>query len=201
MEARRGAAAEAGAFGGGGGKAGLRSGGLEERQGCGEEQFARAQRLELVGDAAVGLGAAEFGGAEFAGGEIEGGEANDATRSLPWRATAQRKLFSSEPSCESAAVPGVTTRVTSRRTSFLVSFGILDLVADGDLISLANELGDVAFGGVVGNSAHGEGDAIDLLARGEGDLELARGDDGVIEEELVESRRRGRTAARWDALS
>ncbi len=82
-------------------------------------------------------------------------------------------------------MPGVTTRVTSRRTSFLGELGVLDLVADGDLVSLANELGDVALGGVVGNSAHGEGDAIYLLARGEGDLELARGGDGVIEEELV----------------
>jgi len=30
------------------------------------------------------------------------------------------------------------------------------------------------------------GDAIDLLTRGQGDLKLARGGDGVIEEELVE---------------
>ena len=39
---------------------------------------------------------------------------------------------------------------------------------------------------MVGNSAHGDGDAIHLLARGEGDLELAGGGDRVIEEELVE---------------
>ena len=38
---------------------------------------------------------------------------------------------------------------------------------------------------MIGNSAHGQGDAIDLLARGEGDLELARGGDGVIEKELI----------------
>ena len=37
--------------------------------------------------------------------------------------TAARKLFSSELSDESAAVPGVTTRVTSRRTSFFASRG------------------------------------------------------------------------------
>ncbi len=67
----------------------------------------------------------------------------------------------------------------------LGELGVLHLVADGDLVSLADELGDVALGGMVGNSAHGQGDAIDLLARGEGDLQLARGGDGVLEEELV----------------
>ena len=69
---------------------------------------------------------------------------------------------------------------------FLGEFGVLHLVADGDLVALADELGDVSLGGVVGNSAHGDGNAIDLLARGEGDLELAGGGDRVIEEELVE---------------
>ena len=105
-----------------GSKDGLRGRGLEERQRCGVEQLARAQGLQLVGDPAVGIGTAEFGGAEFAGREIERGEA-EVRSCCAWRATAQRKLFSSEPSWESAAVPGVTIRVTSRRTSFLVSLG------------------------------------------------------------------------------
>ena len=67
----------------------------------------------------------------------------------------------------------------------LGEFGVLDLIADGNLVSLADELGDVGFSGVVGNSAHGQGDAIDLLARGEGDLQLAGGGDGVFEKKLV----------------
>jgi len=37
--------------------------------------------------------------------------------------SAARKLFCSWPSAESSAVPGVRTRVTSRRTIFLVSLG------------------------------------------------------------------------------
>src|SRR5712675_744836 len=39
------------------------------------------------------------------------------------RASAARKLFSSEPTLESIAVPGVSTRVTSRRTSFVAALG------------------------------------------------------------------------------
>ena len=68
----------------------------------------------------------------------------------------------------------------------LGKLGVLHLVAHSDLVSLANELGDIALGGVVGNSAHGDGDAIHLLSRGERDLQFAGGGDGVIEEELVE---------------
>ena len=51
--------------------------GLEQRQRGGVEQLARAQGLQLVGNAAVGVRAAEFGGAELAGGEIERGEAKN----------------------------------------------------------------------------------------------------------------------------
>jgi len=105
-----------------GGEAGLGRGGLEERQRGGVEEFAR-RRVCTRRRRGGRVGAGEFGGAEFAGGEIEGGEAEGGNRTAAVTATAQRKLFSSEPSCESAAVPGVTTRVTSRRTSFLVSLG------------------------------------------------------------------------------
>ena len=84
------------------------------------------------------------------------------------------------------AVPGVTMRVISRLTSFLASARIFHLVADGDAVALLDEARDVAFGGVVGDAAHGDGRALFLVARGERDFELARGDDGVFEEQLVE---------------
>ena len=84
------------------------------------------------------------------------------------------------------AVPGVTTRVISRFTSFLASLRIFHLVADGDAVALLNEARDVAFGGVVGHAAHGDGRALFLVARGERDFQLARGHHGVFEEQLVE---------------
>ncbi len=83
-------------------------------------------------------------------------------------------------------MPGVTTRVTSRRTSFFVSFGSSTWSQMATLYPLRISLRDIAFGGVVGHSAHGDGDAVHLLARGERDLEFAGGGDSVIEEELVE---------------
>jgi hypothetical protein len=84
------------------------------------------------------------------------------------------------------AVPGVTTRVISRRTSFLGQRGIFHLVADGHAIALLDEARDVAFGRVVGHAAHGDGRAFFLVARGERDFQLARGHHGVFEEQLVE---------------
>src|ERR1035441_7104562 len=52
-------------------------------------------------------------------------------------------------------------------------------------MSIVTEARDVAFGGVIGDAAHGDGRAFFLVAGGEGDLQLARGEDGVFEEELV----------------
>ena len=68
----------------------------------------------------------------------------------------------------------------------LGQLGIFHLVADGDAIALLDQARDVAFGGVVGDAAHGNGRALFLVARGERDFELARGSHGVFEEELVE---------------
>ncbi len=63
---------------------------------------------------------------------------------------------------------------------------IFHLFADGDLESLANQLGNVVLGRVVGHTAHRDGDAFFLVARGQRDLQFARGDHRVFEEQLVE---------------
>jgi len=60
------------------------------------------------------------------------------------------------------AVPGVMTRTTSRGRVFCPG-GLLHLIADGDLESGANQARDVAFGGVIGNAAHGNGLAFSRL--------------------------------------
>ena len=69
---------------------------------------------------------------------------------------------------------------------FLARAGLLHLVADGDFEAGANQPRDVAFRGVIGHAAHGDGLALFAVARSQSDLQLARGDDGVFVEELVE---------------
>ena len=68
---------------------------------------------------------------------------------------------------------------------FFAGAGLLHLFADGDFEAGADEAGDVAVGGVVGDAAHGNGLAFFAVAGGEGDLEFAGGDDGVFVEEFV----------------
>ena len=64
---------------------------------------------------------------------------------------------------------------------------VLHLLAERDPEALPHQPGDVAGGGVVGHAAHRDRLALLVLrARGEGDLERARGDHGVVEEQLVE---------------
>ena len=67
---------------------------------------------------------------------------------------------------------------------FFGEFGVLHLFADGDAEAFAQEALQVTVGGVIGNAAHGNGAF--AVAGGEGDLELAGGGFGVVEEELVE---------------
>ncbi len=68
----------------------------------------------------------------------------------------------------------------------LTGAGLLDLIADGDAIAATDEARDVALRRVVRDAAHGDGRAFFLVAGGEGDFEFARGDDGIVEEHLVE---------------
>ena len=74
--------------------------------------------------------------------------------------------------------------MTSRRTTRLRGLRVLHLVAHRDLEALAQQTLQVAAGGVVRHAAHGHG--LRFVARGERQLQLARGDDGVLVEELVE---------------
>ncbi len=65
--------------------------------------------------------------------------------------------------------------------------GVFHLFADGDLVPLFHEPGDVAVDGMVGDPAHGDGSAALVpVARGEGDFQVAGRLDGVLVEHLVE---------------
>ena len=82
-------------------------------------------------------------------------------------------------------VPGVTIRVTSRRTKPLGQLGVLDLVADRHAHAGGDELAQVAFQLVVGKAGHGDRVGA-LVAAGQGQVEHAGGRLGVVVEHLVE---------------
>ena len=84
------------------------------------------------------------------------------------------------------AVPGVTIAGDLALDQLLGEARVLHLVADRDAVAALDQAGDVALGRVVGDAAHGDGLPLLLVARGEGDLQLARRGDGVVVEELVE---------------
>ena len=63
--------------------------------------------------------------------------------------------------------------------------GVLDLVADGDLVAGLDEALDVGVDGVVRHAGHGDG-LVAFAAGGEGEAEDARGGLGVVVEHLVE---------------
>ncbi len=63
---------------------------------------------------------------------------------------------------------------------FFAGARLFHLVANGDLEAGANQSGEIAFCGVIGNAAHGDGLAFFPIAGGEGDLEFARSDHGVF---------------------
>ncbi len=68
----------------------------------------------------------------------------------------------------------------------LARTGLLHLVANRDFESATNQPREVAFRGVVGNSAHGNGLAFFAVARSERDLQFACGGDCIFVEKFVE---------------
>ena len=84
-------------------------------------------------------------------------------------------------------MPGDTTRTTSRRTSPLAFFRVLDLFTDRDPKPFLDESRNVRVGRVVGHAAHRDRTATAVLRpRRQGQLEGARGDEGILVEHLVE---------------
>ncbi len=150
----------------------------EERQVAGEEDFARAEVFEGTGDF-LGF---HFGDAEFAGGDIDVGDGGARAGA----ADGGEEVVLAR--AHEVGIHGGAGRDDARDFAahqFLGELGVLHLIADGDAVALLDEARDVAFGGVEGDAAHGDGVALFLIARGEGDFEFARGGHGVFEEELV----------------
>src|ERR1017187_3238703 len=151
----------------------------EQRQIGGEEHLARAKLLDGGGD----FGRVHFGGAELAGGDIHVGHAGAVAKAGDG---GEVVVF---VRAQGEGIGGRAGRDDARDLpldQLLGDGGIFHLVADGYAVALLDESRDVAFRGVIGDAAHGDGRAFFLVAGGEGDLQLARGEDGVFKEELVE---------------
>ena len=157
----------------------------EHGVGFGDEQLGRAEAAEFVGQLLMAVGAAELGGAEVAGGETEEGEAGDAGSGAGITCRNSRepvRLFGAEGGVGVGARGEDACDFAS--DEFFGELGIFDLLTESDAVALAEETLDVLLGGVVGDAAHGL--LSFAVARGEGELQLARGDDGVLVEELIE---------------
>ena len=94
-------------------------------------------------------------------------------------------------SASSVSVPGVTRRTTSRRTTdlpprFRASAGSSICSQTATRWPSGDQLLQVLVGGVDRHAAHRDVGALVLAALGERDAERARGDLGVVEEQLVE---------------
>ena len=108
------------------------------------------------------------------------------------RAIAARKLLRpGASSASSVSVPGVTRRMTSRRTTalaprFRASAGSSICSQTATRWPRRDQLLQILVGGVDRHAAHRDVGALVLAALGERDAEGARGDLGVVEEHLVE---------------
>ncbi len=134
----------------------------------------------------------EFGDAELAGGDIHVRQAGAAIHA---RHRGQIIILART---HQVRVHGRAGRDHARDLALHQLLGelrVFHLVADGDAVAPLHQARDVALGGMVGHAAHGNGRAFFLVARGEGDLEFARGDDGVFEKQLVEIAQAERAAA------
>ncbi len=155
---------------------------LEERQRRGEKHLARTQNQQLLTNAAFGVVTDKLGGAKLASRKIECGKSDGISGAR--HAGQKVVLFRVK-----MRIHRRSRREHARDLALHQRLGqprILHLLADGDLEALANQLGNVVVGGVIGHAAHGNGSALFFVARGERDLQLARGDHRIFEEKFVE---------------
>src|SRR5690606_1378246 len=118
--------------------------------------------------------------------------------------TAARKLEPCEPEALALQVQAREQRVATRLQERIVGYGprrddaddlpldrsfrlrgIADLLADGDGLAAADELGDVTFRAVIRDARHRNGLARRLPARGQRDVEQTRGPLRVVVEQFI----------------
>ncbi len=159
--------------------------GLEKLLRAGKQSLARVEKLQLVAKIFVGARPGKFRGLEFAGGKIDVGQADGRAGGM-FGDGGEKIIFAR---VEHRNVGGGARRDDAHHfaaDNLLAGAGLLHLVADGDFESRADEARDVAVGGVVWNAAHRNRLALFAIARGERDLQFARGQHGVFVEKFVE---------------
>ncbi len=167
---------------------------------CGSSGASAATRSSRASDAFEKVGEfeeVEFGGAEFAGRDVDIG---DACASAVARDCGQVVVFVRAEEVGVGRGAGGDDAGDFAADEFLAGAGVFHLVTDRDAVAFADEARDVAFGGVIGHAAHGDGVAFFLVASGEGDFEFAGGKYGVVEKELVEVAEAEHEEGTWDLL-
>ena len=150
----------------------------------GKQSFPRAQQLEFVAEVVIGAATGEFRGLKFTGGKIDESKTDGRTRGM-FGDGREETVFTG---VEEGAVGSCTWCDDAHDFTaheFFAGAGLFHLIANGDLEPGADQPRDIAFGSMVGNAAHGNGLALFAVARGQRDLEFARGDDRVFVEEFV----------------
>ena len=126
--------------------------------------------------------AGKFGGSELAGGKIERGKSDVVADGC--HGGEKVVFFGVEGGVGGGA--GSDDAGHFAADEFLGEAGVFNLFANSDLETAADQLGDVAFGGMIRYAAHRDVNALFLVAGSQGDLELAGGQHGIVEEQFVE---------------
>ncbi len=159
--------------------------------GAGDDDLTRFEHGELVGERLQAVRADVLGRGEFTGRQVEQGDSD--RRRTPVASVVAGSNRHQERRLARLQVVRVGQRAGRHHADHfaldqtLRLARILDLIADGDAKALLDQAGDVVVDGVKGHAAHRDPAAVAVLrSRGERELQRAGGDQGVLEEHLVE---------------
>ena len=147
----------------------------------------RGEAAHLIEEGADPVGAGEHRGLRLAGGHVAGAQARAGIVQIH-AAQVVAALGAEAGLVDNGARGNDADDVPLHKA--LGGGGILRLLADGHLIALGNEAGNIGVGGVVGDAAHGDlvvkGLGLVLVAGGQGQIQLSGRRAGVGAEHLVE---------------
>ena len=142
---------------------------------------------QLVEQGADPVGTGEHGGLGLAGGHVAGAQARTGVVQI-YAAQVVAALGAEAGLVDDGAGSDDADDVPLHQP--LGGGGILRLLADGHLVALGDEPGDVGVGGVVGDAAHGDlvikGLVLVLVPRGQGQIQLTGRRAGIGAEHLIE---------------
>ena len=152
---------------------------------AGKKNFARLQTMQFVPQLFIGIAAGKFRHRKFSRGDIGIRKSHGSSRRRPRQ---RRKIIIF------LWLENIQTRRRARRNhahhfaphQLFPRAGLLHLIADGNLVTGAQQPRDVSLGGVIGNAAHGHGLPLFAISRCQRDLQFARRGDRVFVEKFVE---------------